>query len=1077
MPNFPAFFPVRVISGFLLLCAPVLVHAQIIADPGAPGNQRPVVTGTGNGLPLVNITTPSGSGVSINQYRQFDVQRPGVLLNNNRAPQVATQLGGYVPANPYLAGGAARVIVNQVNSANPSYLGGPIEIAGSRADLVIANPSGLNIDGAVILNANRVTLAAGQVNLAQGALTGFDITAGQINIEGLGLDARDAGYTELLARSIELNAQIHAQDLALLAGQNRISADGAIQSGPPETPAPAFALDVKALGGMYAGQIRLIGTEAGVGVRNQGEVIAAGALTLTSAGELTNGGRMVGGDLGLSAPAIHNQGEIAATGKLQLAAADALVNDGRIIGGDVRIAAARLANQGLDLTDATPAPVIAAGGDLTLAVDELKNTHHGLIYAGQDLSIGGLTNAAADLIENASATIEAQRNLTIAVAELKNLNLDFRTQTVVCAQAGDCQQTSEINGQEFDMSSDTRYGQQRPWYVYPESYGSNASLNAQLEYGELYDDDNEPIIIMKGVGKSGWWRFRYTRQVEEEQLLNSDPGRIIAGGDLTIDGASLLNDKSQILAGGVLAVLAQDIQNIGYEGKVTVIDSGTASQVRRKKRRGDDTQRWTNYAYLDDRSFTYHLAGDFGGGQSGITQPLAGGLFKPADPASPYLFAADPFLISLKDYLSSDYYFQQLQLDPANAQKRLGDGFYEQRLIQEQVAQLTGQRYLAGYADDQAQYRALMESGLAYAQTWGLIPGVALSAEQMAQLTTPMVWLVEEQVTLPDGSQVSALAPRLYLAAGAAAPANAGLMAARQVEILASGELKNSATIQSQTQLLLAATDIRNDGRLAGAQVIALAGNDLQNSGVIEATDAIRLQAGNDLALRTTTTSNQTAIGERTTLNQSARVELGENAQGELILQAGRNLTLDAAALINRAESSQTVIAAGGDINLGTVKTDYEMRFGAARREAMTEEHGSLIATQGDLTLAAANDLTAQGAYLNSAAGRIQLMAGNDLTLATAQSTTDVQNKVKDSGSNGLLSSGSQTQYWDTQTETQTGTVISAAAVSIIAGHDATLSGASVVADGAVQIAAANDLTIESAQNRVTAHYQKQEKK
>ena len=48
--------------------------------------------------------------------------------------------------------------------------------------------------------------------------------------------------------------------------------------------APAFALDVSALGGMYAGKITLIGTEAGVGVRNAGEIGAsAGSVTVTDA--------------------------------------------------------------------------------------------------------------------------------------------------------------------------------------------------------------------------------------------------------------------------------------------------------------------------------------------------------------------------------------------------------------------------------------------------------------------------------------------------------------------------------------------------------------------------------------------------------------------------------------------------------------------------------------------------------------------------------------------------------------------------------------------------------------------------
>jgi len=81
---------------------------------------------------------------------------------------------------------------------------------------------------------------------------------------------------------------------------------------------------------------------------------------------------------------------------------------------------------------------------------------------------------------------------------------------------------------------------------------------------------------------------------------------------------------------------------------------------------------------------------------------------------------------------------QALSLDPAAMQKRLGDGFYEQRLVNEQVAQLTGQRFLAGYSNEEAQYKALMDAGTTFAQQYQLRPGVSLSARQMAQLTSDM---------------------------------------------------------------------------------------------------------------------------------------------------------------------------------------------------------------------------------------------------------------------------------------------------------------------------------------------------
>ena len=133
---------------------------QIVADPGAPGRQRPTVLPAGQGVALVNIQTPSAAGVSRNSYRQFDVGAAGAILNNSRG-QAQTQLGGWVAGNPWLATGGARIILNEVNSSDPSWLKGPIEVAGQRAEVVIANPSGIQVDGAAFLNASGVTLTTG----------------------------------------------------------------------------------------------------------------------------------------------------------------------------------------------------------------------------------------------------------------------------------------------------------------------------------------------------------------------------------------------------------------------------------------------------------------------------------------------------------------------------------------------------------------------------------------------------------------------------------------------------------------------------------------------------------------------------------------------------------------------------------------------------------------------------------------------------------------------------------------------------------------------------------------------------
>jgi large exoprotein involved in heme utilization and adhesion len=80
-----------------------------------------------------------------------------------------------------------------------------------------------------------------------------------------------------------------------------------------------------------------------------------------------------------------------------------------------------------------------------------------------------------------------------------------------------------------------------------------------------------------------------------------------------------------------------------------------------------------------------------------------------------------PQFTQQKTWLGSDYMTQSLGLDPTVTQKRLGDGFYEQKLIREQVAQLTGQRFLGDFQSDDQQFQALMNNNL----------GGKLSAEKL----------------------------------------------------------------------------------------------------------------------------------------------------------------------------------------------------------------------------------------------------------------------------------------------------------------------------------------------------------
>lgn len=340
----PLNFAVIGCLGALVISLPMssVAETQIIADKGAPTSQQPTILNSANGTTQVNIQTPSAGGVSRNTYTQFDVGQEGAILNNSRN-NTQTQIGGWVQGNPWLATGEAKVILNEVNSSNPSQLKGYIEVAGKQAQVVIANPSGLICDGCGVINADRFTLTTGQAVMNQGYLESFRVREGQVTIEGKGLNGSLTPYTDIYARALKVNAGLYANELNTVLGQNDIQVKDQIApqikaiKDSTSTPQPNFALDVGQLGGMYAGKIFLVGTEQGLGVRNAGAINSTqSTLTLNANGDLVNNGNLIANkdQVQLKAQNIQNTGNISSATSQILVESQNLNNSGLISSAD-----------------------------------------------------------------------------------------------------------------------------------------------------------------------------------------------------------------------------------------------------------------------------------------------------------------------------------------------------------------------------------------------------------------------------------------------------------------------------------------------------------------------------------------------------------------------------------------------------------------------------------------------------------------------------------------------------------------------------------------------------------------------
>ena len=72
-------------------------------------------------------------------------------------------------------GSEASLILLQVTGSTGSDLYGTIEVFGSEAGFIIANPNGIDCDGCGFINTNRVDLVTGTANFSGDDLTGFSI--------------------------------------------------------------------------------------------------------------------------------------------------------------------------------------------------------------------------------------------------------------------------------------------------------------------------------------------------------------------------------------------------------------------------------------------------------------------------------------------------------------------------------------------------------------------------------------------------------------------------------------------------------------------------------------------------------------------------------------------------------------------------------------------------------------------------------------------------------------------------------------------------------------------------------------
>ena len=395
-------------AGLFMTSTAGMASGPIMPDPKAEARHQPQIEETANGIPLVNITAPSSGGVSRNEYETFNVPDKGAILNNSYTLS-KTELAGYVQGNNNMAERPAKIIVNEVTGAGSTSMDGFLEVAGNRADVVIANPNGITVNGGGFINTGKAFLTTGKpVYDGEDHLQRFDITGGDILIEGKGLGGKETESLAILSRAVRINAGIWAKDLHITTGANTVDAKtleaSAIEG---KGGRPAFALDTAAIGGMYAGRITLVGTEKGLGVNNSGTWSAEDNLTLDWNGDLKNSGTIYSkGNADLRANYLENDKTIAAERNLSAAAKENIRNQGKLLAGEnIDIYA------GKTLDNAGHA--MESGNNLSIETGDAINNAAGTIKSGGSQQI-----KAGHALTNTEGTLAADGNINIQTGRM-----------------------------------------------------------------------------------------------------------------------------------------------------------------------------------------------------------------------------------------------------------------------------------------------------------------------------------------------------------------------------------------------------------------------------------------------------------------------------------------------------------------------------------------------------------------------------------------------------------------------------------------------------------------------------------
>ncbi|EGC4502090.1 contact-dependent inhibition toxin CdiA [Escherichia coli] len=900
----PVRFPYRLLS--------YLVSAIIAGQPLLPAVGAVITPQNGagmdkaaNGVPVVNIATPDGAGISHNRFTDYNVGKEGLILNNATGKLNPTQLGGLIQNNPNLkAGGEAKGIINEVTGGKRSLLQGYTEVAGKAANVMVANPYGITCDGCGFINTPHATLTTGKpVMNADGSLQALEVTEGSITINGAGLDGTRSDAVSIIARATEVNAALHAKDLTVTAGANRVTADGRVSALKGEGDVPKVAVDTGALGGMYARRIHLTSTESGVGV-NLGNLYAReGDIILSSAGKLVLKNSLAGGNTTVTGTDVSLSGDNKAGGNLSVTGTTGLtLNQSRLV-------------TDKNLVLSSSGQIVQNGGELTAGQNAMLSAQHlnqtsGTVNAAENVtltttddttlkgrSIAGKTLTVSSGSLNNGGTLVAGRDATVKTGTFSNTGTvqgnGLKVTATDLTSTGSIKSgsTLDISARNATLSGDAGAKD-----------SARVTVSGTLENrGRLVSDDVLTLSATQ-INNSG------TLSGAKELVASADTLTTTEKSVTHSDGNLMLNSASSTLAGETSAGSTVSVKGNSLKTTATAQTQGNSVSVDVQNAQLDGTQAARDILTLNASEKLTH---------SGKSSAPSLSLSAPELTSSGVLVGSA--LNTQSQTLTNSGLLQgeaSLTVNTQRLDNQQNGTLYSAADLTLDIPDIRNSGLITGDNGLTLNTASLSNPGKITADTLnvrattldgdGLLQSasaLALAGDTLSQGSHGR-WLTAGDLSLRGKTlHTAGTTQGQNLTVQADRWANSGsVLATGNLTASATGQLTSTGDIMSQGDTTLNAATMDNRGSLLSAGTLSLDGNSLDNSGTVQ---------GNNVTLHHSNTDNSGTVTGLSGLTLHSADGLTNSgallSQNSLTLSAGdvtnsgriqgQNITLDASSL------------------------------------------------------------------------------------------------------------------------------------------------------------------------------------